>query len=280
MRFCVLRSGSSGNCAFLEHGDTRILIDAGFSSMKAGIELLDELPCDPVPLSGITGILITHLHSDHINISTLRFARQHGLKLWIHSANASTFSKKFGAALRDGIEVNTFALKKFAIDSLAITPFMLSHDARKSTVGFRIHPADHPQSALAYAADLGTVSPSVVDHLLDAHTILLESNHDEKMLWDNPDRPLFHKKRVTGEQGHLANRQCAETLARVMEQSGTKPTTIILGHLSKDNNTPQLALDTTGACLALQGISANLSVALRDRRTEMFEIGLTTEDDC
>jgi phosphoribosyl 1,2-cyclic phosphodiesterase len=270
VHFTVLRSGSSGNCSLVEHGSTRVLVDAGGHTQKGLAELFARSSVDTATLSAV---LVTHLHGDHINIATMRLVQQQGIPLWMHHKNLERLSDIFAARYRDGVAVQAFGTEAFTVGGLNIAAFGVSHDARGTTNGFRFSPADNPSAMLVYAADLGHVPDTVVEHLLNAHTLFLESNHDVELLWKNPLRPYHHKKRVTGARGHLSNEQCAEALLKVAALSTKPPERVILGHLSGDHNSPLRALETVGAALAKAGVVLQLAVAPRDASTVRYDIG-------
>jgi phosphoribosyl 1,2-cyclic phosphodiesterase len=264
-----LRSGSSGNCIYIAHEQSRILLDCGGQTQQGLDELLEEAAIAPHSLSGI---VVTHLHRDHLNIASMRLAQQYSIPVWMHKKNGSHLSDLFKQVYRQGVALNFFTTSPFCVDTLQITPFGLSHDARGITSGFRMHPQHHPEQALAYAADLGEVPPELIESLIDVKVLFLESNHDLQMLWDNPNRPYLHKKRVSGSKGHLSNEQCAHALIEVLNRSAQSPEQIILGHLSADHNSPQLAQDTVGALLEASGHTPSIHTAHRDAMTREYPI--------
>jgi phosphoribosyl 1,2-cyclic phosphodiesterase len=272
MELRSLRSGSSGNCIYIAHEESRILLDCGGQTQAGLEELLVEAAIDPASLSAL---LITHLHRDHLNIASMRLAQQHSLAVWMHKKNKSHLADLFKQIYRERVALNFFTTASFCIGELQITPFGLSHDARGVTSGFRIHPQHHPQQALAYAADLGEVPPELIESLLNVQLLFLESNHDVQMVWDNPNRPYHHKKRVCGSHGHLSNEQCAQALIEVCTHSTHPPEQIILGHLSADHNSPQLALERVGGLLEKSGFTPTLHTAARDTPSKPFVVQST-----
>ncbi len=269
MHVTVIRSGSSGNCTLVEHDTTRVLIDAGGQSQRALAELFEEAELDPASLDAI---LVTHLHRDHINIATMRLAQTFTIPVWMHEKNISSLGHVFNRTYRDNVAAQMFKTSAFQVGSLTVIPFGLSHDAVGTTNGFKLHPHDNPACSLAYAADLGHVTPQVLAHFLHIDTLFLESNHEVELLWNNPRRPYCHKKRVSGPRGHLSNQQCVEALVAIAREQSAMPRRVILGHLSGDHNSPQMAADFVGAGLATEGIAAELAVAYRDRSTPRYAI--------
>ena len=116
-----------------------------------------------------------------------------------------------------------------------------SHDAESDTRG-SISVRRSEREYLAYASDLGHFPDTLIPYFRDSRAIVIESNHDPDLLWKNPNRPYLHKKRVTGEQGHLSNYQAADALVRTIRSSSRTPEMVVLCHLSRDHNTPELAV--------------------------------------
>ena len=148
-------------------------------------------------------------------------------------------------------------------------PFSIPHDAN-DPVGYRIYT---PRTSVAVATDLGFFAPQVQDAVSGAELVLLESNHDPDMLRQNPHYPQHLKTRILGRKGHLSNESGAQAAVRLME-SGTRH--FLLGHLSSENNTPDLAYRTTYAALekagAVIGADVTLNVASRYRVSRLYTI--------
>ncbi len=234
MQLTVFASGSSGNCLLLSGGRTNILIDAGISTRRLAV-LLDD--CG-LSLQDIGGVLITHEHSDHIS----------GLKGLVKRSLCPIYAPRTVASRLRGILPETEEKlhvipvgEDFSIASLTVRAFHTPHDTLES-VGYRISCG----GVFAIATDMGCVTEEVRENLRGASTVLIESNHDENMLRFGP-YPAALKRRILSDRGHLSNEDCA-ALARELAESGTG--TIILGHLSRQNNTPSAALRTAKAALA------------------------------
>ena len=226
MKLSVYASGSSGNCLLLSSGSTHILIDAGIS--KRRIE--GSLAQSGLSMREIGGVLITHEHSDHIS----------GLKMLLKYYALPVYAPRTVANRLRGclpeaepylrvIPVN----ESFAIGDLTVTAFHTPHDTDES-VGYRVQSG----GVFALATDMGHVTEEVLNALSGADAVLIESNHDEEMLRYGP-YPVYLKRRILSDSGHLSNACCAE-LARALALGGTKQ--IILGHLSRENNSPALAM--------------------------------------
>jgi phosphoribosyl 1,2-cyclic phosphodiesterase len=269
MKFTILRSGSSGNCTLVEHGGTRVLIDAGGFSQKRLHEILTSVK---VQAERLAGIVISHLHADHVNHSTLKICREHHVGLWVHEGCMASMHDWFGRKLTGSITAHTFSDRVFRIGEISIRPFEVVHDAQGKTCGFRFWPGDEETRAVAYTTDLGAFSEDLVQHFVNTRAIVIESNHDEEMLWENPRRTMANKKRVIGAFGHLSNTQCAEALVQVLRATLTMPERIILAHLSGENNTPEKALATVKGKIGEAGFEVMVVCASRDGATECVEV--------
>ena len=243
MKVRVFASSSSGNCLLLSDGGTNILLDAGIS-MRRVEKALDNIN---LSMREIGGVLITHEHSDHIS----------GLKMLMKHYDFPVFAPSTVANhLRgmlpeiDGrlrvIPVGQF----FELGSLRVMAFHTSHDTAES-VGYRFE----GRGSFALATDTGCITEEVYQGLLGAKAVLIESNHDENMLCDGP-YPGYLKRRILSNRGHLSNEGCAR-LARALVENGCD--TVILGHLSCQNNDPRLAVNETEK--ALLGCNASIVCA-------------------
>jgi len=269
VKFCILRSGSSGNCTLIEHENSRILLDAGGMSQRGITELLSEVDLTP---DKINAMVATHLHSDHVNHSTISLCRKFGIPLYIHKHNLPVLSSLFDGNLIADIKTVSFtAGKPFSIGSLTMDAFDVSHDAEALTSGFRFWGPSEDRF-VSYASDLGCFPEELCEQFTNALHVVLESNHDMEMLWSNPRRTYFHKKRVTSPTGHLSNEQAADALNAICCMSRNLPDRVILCHLSQDHNTPDLAVETVGKTLSQNGYSLRITAALRKKRTEFFEL--------
>lgn len=268
MKICVLRSGSSGNCTYIEHDGFRMLLDAGGMSQRRLREVLKEIDLEP---ENLNALLVTHTHSDHVNYSALKICEKCNIAVYLHEVNADVLGNIVGSKLMSRIKLVKFGDNPFEIDQkIQVTPFEVSHDAPKITNGFSI--LDEHGKAITYAADLGYFPESLAPKFNNASIIFLEANHDLKLLWNNPRRPYVHKKRVAGIFGHLSNEQTATALLRIFDKSEMMPLSIVLCHLSQDHNSPELALEKIGEILDKEGVAIPMNVAPRHQRTSFFEL--------
>ena len=233
MQVTVFASGSSGNCLLLSDGSDHILIDAGISLRR----IEGALRQAGLSMKEIGGVLITHEHSDHISgLETM--ARRFDTPFFAPRTVSARLRGRF-PALENRFHTIPVG-EEFSIGGLRVTAFHTCHDTDES-VGFRIRGS----GIYAHATDTGCVNEEILSFLLGADTVLLESNHDLDMLRFGP-YPVALKRRILSSRGHLSNEDCART-ALTLAHAGTSR--IILGHLSRENNTPAKAMTETGQAL-------------------------------
>ena len=243
MQITVFASGSGGNCLLVSGAGTNLLIDAGISMRR----IQSGLAQAGFRLQDIGGVLITHEHSDHIS----------GLKMLVKYHAIPVYAPRTVAnRLRGMLPEIESALhvipvgESFPVGAFSVRAFHTPHDTDES-VGYRVEGT----GVFALATDMGCVTEEVSAALSGADTVLIESNHDENMLRYGP-YPVYLKRRILSDHGHLSNENCA-MLARSLAESGTAR--IILGHLSRENNRPDLAMAASRA--ALEGTDAWLACA-------------------
>ena len=261
MYFCPLYSGSSGNALFCQYGNTRLLIDAG----KPGRTIENALKGIGADIRTVSGVLITHEHSDHIAGAGV-LARKYHLPLYATTGTWKAMEDKIGTVPPD-MRYEITAGQEFYLGSIGVAPFSIPHDAA-DPVGFRLYGGG---VSVSTATDLGYFSDEVWSNVAGSTLVLLESNHDPDMLRANPRYTAALKARILGDHGHLSNEDCAEALLRLVS-AGTSD--VILGHLSGENNTPTLARRVSGTALEREGIrtgeDVRLQVALRDEVGSVF----------
>ena len=267
MYFCPLYSGSSGNALFVQYGRTRILVDAG----KSGKAIMDALKLIGVAPESLDALLITHEHSDHIAGAGV-LCRRLGIPVYATEGTWQGMARKVGeipSHLRMVFERD----EDFYLGDIGVVPFAIPHDAA-DPVGFRLWGGD---LSVATATDLGYFSPRVREALAGSSLVLLESNHDPDLLRANPHYSQALKQRILGRRGHLSNAAAAGAAMELLED-GTHH--LILGHLSGENNTPELALSVTRERAMDEGVSLGdeltLEVALRDRVSALYTVGENT----
>jgi phosphoribosyl 1,2-cyclic phosphodiesterase len=242
---CVLGSGSRGNAIYVSDGATAILIDAGFSAREIDRRMRHR-GLDP---AGLSAILVTHEHTDHVR-GIERLVRRYRLPVYL-----SAGTHEGAAALHELPEIHPFACgREFRINSLAVRPFSISHDAR-DPAGFTVGANG---SRIGIATDLGHVTALVRDHLRGCRLLIVEANHDPDMLMGGP-YPWFLKQRIRSRTGHLANHETGCLLADILHPGLEQ---VVLAHLSETNNRPEKALADVST--RLSGAPVRLTAASQD----------------
>lgn len=247
-RFCPLFSGSSGNSYYIGSANAGVLIDAGRSAKQLG-NMLDHCGVD---IKAIQALFITHEHSDHIKGLRV-FASRFHLPVY---ASAGTLS----ALMQMGCLEGDFPVQEITPDGvecagMLVQPFRTPHDCAES-VGYRVFTADGRSAAVS--TDLGYLTDTVRSALCGADLIAIESNHDVGMLRNGP-YPYPLKRRILSRTGHLSNVDCADELYSLADRGTTR---FVLAHLSAENNTPELAYQTSVCSLSLCGMKEGLDYTL------------------
>jgi len=258
--FCSLYSGSSGNCLFVQSENTKLLVDSGESARK----IENALSSINVDAKNIDGILITHEHVDHTkSLGTL--SKKYNIPVYA--------SQETWAAMPEQSQKIDSSLQKFYIPNetlkigdFSINPFEIPHDAA-NPCGFNIC---HNDIQMSIATDLGHITKELTEAIEKSSFILLESNYDPEILKFSR-YPYYLKKRISGEYGHLSNNEAGKLIAYL---SNGNLKNVMLGHLSKENNFPELAYKTVADELINHNFSAEigLSVASRENPSKIIEI--------
>lgn len=232
MRLCSIASGSSGNCIYVGTETTHLLIDTGVSAKRIE-EGLCSIGVEPDELSGI---LITHEHSDHVQGLRV-FTKKHPVSVYAteRTLDSVRLERTAAGTKEDYIETVEYG-KAFPIGDVTVHPFEISHDAARP-VSYAFCCAGQK---IGVATDLGKYDDTTVECLKGAEILYLEANHDLNMLMVG-SYPYVLKQRVSGERGHLSNDAAAELIVKLLHK-GLRY--VILGHLSKENNYPELAYET------------------------------------
>ena len=260
MKFCSLYSGSSGNCQFISAGDTRILVDAGLSGKKIqqAIVNIGENPAD------IQGIFVTHEHADHIQGVGI-LSRRFNIPIYANEETWKAMQSSIGEIKPENVKVFEESVE---VGELYIQAFDVSHDAVKP-VGYKIFNKDKKISLLT---DTGCVTEAIKENIMNSDLLLIESNHDEDMVLIG-SYPWPLKRRVLGEFGHMSNDLAGNLLAKILKKGSE---IVLLGHLSRENNFPELAYKTVENILKENNIFPNdgitLDMTYRDRSTKIYEI--------
>ncbi|MCX7772952.1 MAG: MBL fold metallo-hydrolase [Clostridia bacterium] len=262
IKVCSLFSGSSGNCIYVSGSEAAVLIDAGVSGkrIEAALASIGE------SFDKIAGIFVTHEHSDHISGAGI-LARRHKIPIYANSETWDAMRPFMGKLQPDAIkEIEVGEI--ITLGDIEIRPFPIPHDA-VCPVGYNLF---IDGKKLTIATDIGHMSRELLVHLEKSDMILLESNHDIEML-KTGSYPWPLKQRILSDHGHLCNEMAGKVVAYLAEM-GTKR--FLLGHLSQENNFPELAYQTVCNALLEKQIKPNedvyLEVALRDRASKIITI--------
>lgn len=241
-------SGSSGNCTLISNGRTHVLIDCGATGRYI-TQCLGRVGINPHDLSGI---LVTHEHRDH-SCGVGVMARKYGLKIYTNGPTLAGMRPIIGSVDEDSV-VLVEPEQSFAVGDLDVQVFSVPHDAA-CPVGYSLTDG---HETFSIATDMGYVADSVVEHLKGSDGVIVESNHDVDML-KNGRYPWPLKKRILSDHGHLSNDRCGE-LCSALVKSGVKA--LWLGHLSLENNRPDVAYETVRNTMCCHGIRVGNDVAL------------------
>ena len=262
LKFCSLFSGSSGNSLFVQSDQSKILIDCGASGKK----ICEALASINSSIEDIDAILITHEHSDHVQSLGL-LSKKYNIPIYI---NKETF-EALSSSQKEKIStenINYFINdEEFFLNDLTIKPFSIPHDAA-NPCGYNIH---NGKRKISIATDLGHVTDNILDNLKNSSFILLESNYDPSILQISK-YPYSLKERIKGPKGHLSNETAGKLISAL---SGNELKEVMLGHLSKENNFPELAYQTVTEELIKNNIDLNtirLSVANRYNPSKIVEL--------
>lgn len=238
-RFCSLYSSSRGNCTYIGTAQGGILIDCGVSAKKIreGLEAMN------VDISTIAAIFITHEHTDHVN-GLRPFASKENIPVYTSAGTLHALEE--ANVLNGKFSVDTIDKGGIDIAGFFIKPFSISHDA-KEPFGYTVSTPDNRR--ISVATDTGIITDEILSGISGSDLVLLESNHDIGMLQNGP-YPYATKRRILSDFGHLCNDACAETAVSLLDTGTTR---FCLAHLSRDNNLPQLAYQTTFSEMTMAG---------------------------
>lgn len=254
MKVSVLASGSKGNNSYIETTNTKVLVDLGMTCLYVETKL-KSLKVDP---KDIDGIILTHTHVDHINGLRV-FTKKYNTKVYLTQKMLDDIKKIFDLKNYEIID------KDFSIKDLNIEIFKTSHDAPDSN-GYIFKEDD---KSIVYITDTGYLNRKYKEKLSNKNIYIIESNHDVKML-QNGKYPYHLKQRILSDRGHLSNEMSAKYLVDFI---GDNTKNIVLIHLSKENNDPDIALSTLKNKLKENNIKFNnIILSSQDENTELIEI--------
>lgn len=229
MKICSIASSSSGNCIYIGTDRTHILIDTGISGkrLKSGLERINLSPEE------IDGILVTHEHSDHIKGLGV-VTRKYNIPVY---TTELTWNKIKESGLTGFMDESLFRKiipdRDFSINELVIHPFNTSHDAVQPVC----YTFQKDKKKISVATDLGCYNSYITEKLKDSNVLFIEANHDIEML-QNGSYPYYLKKRILGDRGHLSNEISGKLISEVISENLQY---VVLGHLSRENNRPEVA---------------------------------------
>jgi len=230
LTFCSFSSGSSGNCYLVQSEKTAILIDAGISGRKTfnALEGVGLSPCQ------VNAVLITHEHTDHIKSLKTLTKKMPQVKAHANNGTWKSIKELVPEHQREVFKTG----ETFSVNDIKIKPFLLSHDAEEP-VGFSFYQKGKQISILT---DTGVLSEEIHQEIKDADILVIEANHDIEMLRIGK-YPWFLKQRILGKKGHLSNIDAADAICKILSEK-KKYRHVLLAHLSKENNFPEMAYQT------------------------------------
>lgn len=244
-----LGSGSGGNATVVSCGDSVVLLDCGFSAR----ETARRMAVCGLDASAVTAILVTHEHSDHVSGVPV-FARRHQVPIFLSEGTrrASRLPEEKGCDLHRVLPGETFPLGE-----LRVTAFRTSHDAAEP-LGYRFEAPDG--SRLGIATDTGVATGELLETLAGCDVLGIESNHDLRMLETGP-YPAFLRRRIASDRGHLSN----DAAAALLERLAHDRLRLLVGmHVSRQNNTPELAARALRARATVIGLDVQVAIAVQD----------------
>ena len=265
MRLCSIASGSSGNCIYVGSDTTHLLVDTGISKKRTE-EGLNEIG---ISLQDMDGILITHEHSDHISGLGV-ISRKYHIPIYATARTIDAIKKSSSLGVMDEELFQPIrADESFMIKDIKCNPMHTSHDAA-DPVAYRFKSG---KKQVAIATDLGTYNDYTVECLKGMDAILIEANHDVHMLQVGP-YPYPLKQRILGDRGHLSNERSGQLLSKILHD---KMQAILLGHLSQENNLPELAYETVRLEINMEDNPYKaddfpIRVARRSRPSELIRV--------
>lgn len=226
IQITVLGSGSGGNCTLISTDKTALLVDAGLSCRQ----ITQRLAAVGWSLDQVQGIVLTHEHSDHVSALSV-LCKSKSIPVYANRFTAEAVSHDISQRLAWRLFTTGSG---FDIGDLTVESFSVPHDAQ-DPVGFVIHNCN---ASIGFTTDLGHATRLVADRIRALDALVLEANHDVKMLQDNPDRPWATKQRILSRHGHLSNDDAAQLAGEIVTD---RLRHLVLAHLSRDCNRPELA---------------------------------------
>jgi len=255
----ILGSGSAGNCALLETPQARVLVDAGLSARQ----ITERLASLGRAVAEIDAIVLTHEHADHAQALNV-FCRRHAIPIYANRLTADEVAR--GLPVTYGAWRIFETGQTFEVGDLRVETFTVPHDAQ-DPVGFVFRCNG---SSVGFLTDLGHVTRVATDRVRNVNALVVESNHDLRLLRDDPYRPWALKQRIGSRHGHLSNDAAANFVREIASENLKR---ICLAHLSRDCNRPELAQAAVTAALSTVGTQGvTVEVAAQDKVTPSFVV--------
>jgi len=270
LKFCILASGSSGNCSVIWTEKSAILIDCGCNS-KYIIENLVDLKIAFENLAAV----ITHAHTDHVSASVLSFLRKNNIPLYAHENAFEDLLRKYGSKVEECVKMPFY--ENFKIKDISVEYFNVYHKDKNISYacGFAfLHKINTKEYKIGYLTDTGKVCDKIIRSLINSNILVIESNYDKIML-DSSLRSRDNKEWVLSDWGHLSNEDAAKSIVKIKAFSKTNDSLkyVFLAHISDHHNTTEIALKTTKEILLNKRISnIKLFVAKRNKRGPVINI--------
>ena len=260
--FCSFSSGSSGNSYLIKSENTGILVDAGISGKK----IIESLEKSDTSLEKVLGVVVTHEHIDHVKSLSVITKKLPNISAYANRKTWSIISQRVAPEKRREFVTG----ESFAIGDIGIKAFNISHDAIEP-VGFSFF-CDGKQ--ISIVTDTGHITEEIYEEIIEADILVLESNHDIHML-KMCSYPWNVKQRILGKSGHLSNEDAGSLLCRLFGERN-KRRQVLLAHLSKENNFPEMAFETIKNLLVEEdhfiGSNINIDLILKDQISKIYSL--------
>lgn len=265
IKFCPIVSGSSGNSTYVGTDDTHILIDAGVSGIRIEKGLKSSAN---ITGNEIDGIFVTHEHTDHIcGVGVL--SRRFDIPIYATTKTWEEMDRTNAIGdIKKHNRKTIYPDENIILNDMVLNPFSIPHDA-VDPVGYTVEARD---VKISVTTDLGHINDNIINHIMDSDILLIESNHDIEMLKNGP-YPYYLKQRILSQDGHLSNVLAGELICHAFCD---RLKHVYLGHLSKENNRPLIALDTVRTIVSanskIMEKQLKIHLAERDYASELLEL--------
>jgi phosphoribosyl 1,2-cyclic phosphodiesterase len=271
LNFCILASGSSGNCSVIWNEKTAILIDCGCSS-KYIVENLNKLG---LCAKNLTAAFITHAHTDHISVLGLSFLRNNNIPVYLHEDSYEDIYRKYGSKIEECVNIPFY--KSVEIGNILVESFDVYHKATNVSrnFGFVFYCVINARKyKIGYLTDTGKICSAIIKKLINSNILVIESNYNRMML-DLSFSPYDNKKWTTSGWGHLSNEDAANAICAIKQLSTSKDSLkyVFLAHISQRHNTQDIAMKTAKEILLSKGINdIKLFAAKRKQKSQAIRI--------